>query len=142
MRQMGRSEVFEFMAEGTRTGHLATVRADGTPHVAPVWFVVDGDELVFTTWHASVKARNLLSKPRVALSVDDPLPPYSYAMVEGTAQVEEVDADARATWAGRMGARYMGAGRAGEFARRNGVEGELVVRITVERAVGHAGMTD
>lgn len=142
MRQLGRAEVFAFMAEGTRTGHLATVRVDGTPHVAPVWFVVDGDDLVFTTWHASVKARNLVANPRVALSVDDPQPPYSYAMVEGAAQVEEVDADGRAKWAGRMGARYMGAGRADEFARRNGVEGELVVRITVERAVGHAGMTD
>jgi nitroimidazol reductase NimA-like FMN-containing flavoprotein (pyridoxamine 5'-phosphate oxidase superfamily) len=29
----------EFVSAGTRTGKLATVRADGSPHVAPVWFV-------------------------------------------------------------------------------------------------------
>ena len=38
-----------FVAHGTRTGKLATVRRDGRPHVVPVWFVLDGDDLVFTT---------------------------------------------------------------------------------------------
>ncbi len=48
-RPMTRAEVRSFLGHGTRTGKLATVGADGGPHVMPVWFVLDGDELVFTT---------------------------------------------------------------------------------------------
>jgi nitroimidazol reductase NimA-like FMN-containing flavoprotein (pyridoxamine 5'-phosphate oxidase superfamily) len=44
--------------QGTRTGKLATVRADGSPHVVPVWFVFDDDgTLVFTVDANSVKAK-------------------------------------------------------------------------------------
>jgi hypothetical protein len=46
---MTRDEALQFLAEGTRTGKLATASASGSPHVAPLWFVVDGDERVFTT---------------------------------------------------------------------------------------------
>lgn len=64
-----------FLLEGTRTGELATVRKDGRPHVVPVWFVLDGDTLVFTTGEASVKATNMRRDPRVAFCVDDETPP-------------------------------------------------------------------
>jgi len=47
--KMSPEEIREFLAHGTRTGKLATVRANGAPHVAPVWFVLDGDDLVFNT---------------------------------------------------------------------------------------------
>ena len=47
MRSMTRDEAMAFLAEGTRTGKLATIRKDGSPNVAPIWFVVDGDSLVF-----------------------------------------------------------------------------------------------
>jgi hypothetical protein len=56
VKEMTAEERRAFLAHGTRTGKLATVRADGSPHAAPVWFVLDGDELVFKTWHESVKA--------------------------------------------------------------------------------------
>jgi nitroimidazol reductase NimA-like FMN-containing flavoprotein (pyridoxamine 5'-phosphate oxidase superfamily) len=47
----------EVLAAGTHTGKLATVRANGSPHVAPVWFVLDGDDLVFTTGQVPRRAR-------------------------------------------------------------------------------------
>ena len=40
-RRMADDEWRAFLLEGTRTGKLATVRADGTPHVTPIWFVLD-----------------------------------------------------------------------------------------------------
>ena len=49
------------------TGKLATVRIDGSPHVAPIWFVVDGDSLVFTTNEDTLKGRAIRRDPRVAL---------------------------------------------------------------------------
>jgi hypothetical protein len=33
-----------FLSEGNRTGKLATVQAEGRPHVTPIWFVLDGDD--------------------------------------------------------------------------------------------------
>lgn len=44
---------------GTRTGVLSTVCKDGRPHAAPIWFVLDGDTVVFTTGRGTVKGRNL-----------------------------------------------------------------------------------
>jgi nitroimidazol reductase NimA-like FMN-containing flavoprotein (pyridoxamine 5'-phosphate oxidase superfamily) len=49
----------EFLSAGTRTGKLATTRRDGRPHVVPIWFVLDGDDLVFMTGAATVKGRAL-----------------------------------------------------------------------------------
>ena len=83
MQDMTDLEIKEFLKAGTRTGKLATVRKDGRSHVAPIWFVLDGDELVFTTWHESVKAKNMARDQRVSLCVDDESPPYAFVLVEG-----------------------------------------------------------
>jgi Pyridoxamine 5'-phosphate oxidase len=48
-RQMTPEEARVFMAGGTRTAKLATTMGDGHPHVMLVWFVLDGDAIVFTT---------------------------------------------------------------------------------------------
>lgn len=140
MREMSRAEAFEFLAEGTRTGKLATVRPDGRPHVVPIWFVVDGEDLVFNTWYTSVKARNMAADSRVALTVDYEEPPYGYVTVEGTVELSD-DLEQVRRYATLIGARYMGPDRAEEFGRRNGVEGELVVRLRVDTVVGHDDMS-
>ncbi|MFF5858458.1 PPOX class F420-dependent oxidoreductase [Streptomyces sp. NPDC012751] len=124
----------EFVSDGTRTGKLSTVRADGSPHVAPIWFLLDGDELVFNTGKDTVKGRNLARDGRVALCVDDDRPPYHFVVLNGRAQVSEDLAEVR-LWATRIAARYMGEARAEEYGARNGVPGELLVRVRIERVV-------
>jgi PPOX class probable F420-dependent enzyme len=123
-----------FVSAGTRTGKLATVRADGSPHVAPIWFVLDGDDLVFNTGKETVKGHNLARDGRVALCVDDDRPPYSFVVLHGRAQLSEDLEDLR-HWATRIGARYMGEERAEEFGARNGVPGELLVRVPIDKVV-------
>ena len=123
-----------FLLEGTRTGKLATVRKDGRTHVAPVWFVLDGDTLVFTTGEASVKAANMRRDPRVAMCVDDETPPYAYIIIEGTAFFS-TDSDALLYWATRIAGRYMGEDLAEAYGKRNGVPGELLVRVTPIRVI-------
>ncbi|MCB2223374.1 MAG: PPOX class F420-dependent oxidoreductase [Actinobacteria bacterium] len=135
MRKLTDEQCLAFLAEGTRTGTLATVRPDGRPHAAPVWFVVDGRDVVFTTWHASVKARNLAADPRASLAVDIQEPPYGFVVAEGTVEVSSDPAEVRRI-ATAAGGRYMGADRAAEYGARNGVEGELVMRLRVERFIG------
>ena len=59
------------------------MRADGRPHLAPVWFVMDGDDVLFMTGADTVKGRNLARDPRVSLVVDLEEPPYAFVTVEG-----------------------------------------------------------
>lgn len=128
-----------FLCEGTRTAKLAT---DGTPHVTPVWFVVDDDgAIVFTTGADKVKGRAVARDPRVCVCVDDESPPYAFAMVRGKAETSD-DLDEMLVWATRIGGRYMGDDRAEEYGRRNAVEGELLVRVIPEKVVARAGIAD
>ncbi|GJJ17792.1 MULTISPECIES: PPOX class F420-dependent oxidoreductase [Mycolicibacterium] len=121
-------DVIAFLSEGTRTAILGWVAADGRPLAAPVWFVVDGGELVFNTGKDTAKGRALARDPRVVLCVDDSTPPFAFVQVQGVASLSE-DPDELLDIATRTGGRYMGADRAEEFGRRNGVPGELVVRV-------------
>ncbi|HEX9834333.1 MAG TPA: PPOX class F420-dependent oxidoreductase [Mycobacterium sp.] len=129
-------DVIAFLSEGTRTGMLGYLASDGRPLVAPVWFVVDNGQLAFNTGKDTAKGRAIVRDPRVAMTVDDPRPPYSFVQIQGIASISE-DPQELLDIATRTGGRYMGAGRAEEFGRRNGVPGELVVRITPTK-VRHA----
>lgn len=141
MPPMSPQQTKRFLAYGTRTGKLATVRADGRPHVTPIWFVVDGDDLVFNTATSSVKGRNLQRDPRATIAVDDQTPPYSHVILEGTVRLSTDLTEVR-RWATTIGARYMGDHRSAEFGERNGVEGELLVRFTPTRVVAEGGVAE
>ena len=129
------------MLSQARTGKLATVRDDGRPHVVPIWFDLDGDSIIFTTWHSTVKARNIRRDPRVALCVDDETPPFSYLMVEGTSTLSD-DPDDLLRWATRIGGRYMGQHVAGAYGKRNSVQGELLGRITPTKVILQRNIAD
>src|SRR3954470_20100050 len=130
------SKAREFLLTGTRTGKLAVVRANGRPHVTPIWFLLDDDgTLIFTTWSKSVKGRSLIEGTAFSLCVDDQTPPYSYVMLE--CQVRSVgDRDpGMREWATRIGGRYMGADQAEAYGDRNSVPGEYLVRADVTKVV-------
>lgn len=73
-RKQTPQEIAGFLMRGTRTAKVATTMRSGQPHVMPVWFVLDGEEVVFTTGAESVKGRNLRRDPRIALVVDEDVP--------------------------------------------------------------------
>ena len=120
--------VRDFLSHGTRTGKLGFLAASGRPLVAPVWFIVEDGSLVFNTGKDTAKGRALARDPRVSLCVDLEEPPYAFVQVQGEAELSEDPAELIRT-ATAIAARYMGAGRAGEFGQRNAVPGELVVRL-------------
>lgn len=75
--------------------NLATLNADGTPQVTPVWFDWDGSRLRINTAKGRLKDKNLRRTPAVALSIMDPDNPYRYVQVRGrVAAVTESGADA------------------------------------------------
>lgn len=129
-----------------RPAVLATTRPDGRPHAAPIWYDLDGvslrdSTLVFNTGVRTVKGRNLARDPRVGLVVQDDRAPFSFVSLSGTATLVD-DLDLVAEWAGRIGGRYMGSDRAEEYRRRNGVAGELLVRVHVTHAIGATDVAD
>ena len=141
MREMTQDEVRTFLSAGTRTGKLAVTRPDGRPHVTPIWFVFDGDDIVFNTGADTVKASALRAEPRVTMTVDDQEPPYSFVMVEGTVTISD-DLDEMRPISTRIGGRYMGEHQAEEFGRRNAVAGELLIRLTPTKVVSRAAMAE
>ena len=128
MTSLSDPEVRDFLARGTRTGKLAYLAASGRPLVAPVWFIVEGDSLVFNTAKDTAKGRALARDPRATLCVDEEKPPFAFVQVQGEAELSEDPAELLRT-ATAIAARYMGAAHAEEFGKRNGVPGELVVRL-------------
>lgn len=132
MRDMSEDETRAFLLEGTRTGKLAWVGKDGRPHVTPIWFVLDGKDVIFNTHETSGKAKALKREGRASLVVDDQAPPYSFVKIDGSITFDD-DLDHVRAVATQIGGRYMGADRAEEFGARNGTDGELVVRLTPDR---------
>jgi len=111
-----------------RTAKLAVVRRDGSPHVAPVWIDLDGEDIVFMTSADTTKGKAILRDRRVCLCWDDEKPPFSFLTIDGEATTS-TDPDELWRWAGRIGGRYMGRQNAETYARRNAVEPEMVVRV-------------
>ncbi|MEO6062058.1 MAG: pyridoxamine 5'-phosphate oxidase family protein [Thermoflexales bacterium] len=73
---------------------LATVRANGTPHLVPIWFVWWDGRAWICTSPKSVKARNLGNQPKVMFALEDGDKP---ALAEGiAARVEAPFPDALA----------------------------------------------
>lgn len=137
MRKMTEQQWRTFVTHGTRTGKLSTVRADGSPHVTPVWFLLDGDDIMLTTEKNGVKGENPARDGRFALGVDEDRPPYAFVLLQGRATISE-DPDGMLRWGGLLGVRYMGDDRTEEHAARNGGPGNLLVRGRIDKVIAFA----
>ena len=147
---MSKKEIRKFLMQGTFTGKLATVKKDGSSHLVPIWFVLDGsnkggrrgrkgkddDNIIFTTDSTSVKAKNIQHDNRVSICVDDQRPPFSFVVVYGTAKIHHYKHRELFRFATKIAQRYMGKENAELYGRRNSTEGEVLVRITPTRIIG------
>jgi PPOX class probable F420-dependent enzyme len=130
------AEEREFLLTSTRTGKLGFTASDGRPLVAPIWFVIDDGDIVFNTGAVTAKGKALARDPRVVLVVDLEEPPYAFVQVQGIAALIDDLAETKRT-ATIIGGRYMGADRAQEMGERNGVPGELTIRIKATKVISH-----
>ncbi len=134
MKGMDENEIIGFLMEGTRTGKLATVREDGHPHVAPIWFVWNEGKIIFCTGDISVKAKNIRHNPQVSICVDDESPPYAFVIIQGTAKFSDDQKDLL-KWNTILGGRYMGEKLAEVYGKRNAVEGSLLVEVSPTKMI-------
>ena len=134
---MTKSEIKKFLMKDTFTGKLATVNKNGSPHVVPIWFVVEVNsrnrntvgDIYFTTGRDSVKAKNIQRDSRVTICVDDQTPPYSFVSICGNAKLIPYRQKEVLKWATKIAERYMGRKNAKAYGERNSGEEEVLVRI-------------
>jgi PPOX class probable F420-dependent enzyme len=142
MQEMTPEEIRHFLLGTPRTTMLTTVRADGRPHVAPIWFDLDGEVLVISTSPNTVRAKNIRRDPRVSLCVDDPQPPYAYVIIEGVAEITNPSDDQRLYWTTRLSSRYRGDELGKLYGKRYADAGEVPIRITPTKIIAHKGIAD
>lgn len=92
------------LVEGRTFAHVATLMADGSPQVSPVWIDHEDGLILFNTAEGRVKVRNLRRDPRVALSVTNPEEPYEALTVRG--RVVEITAEGAGEHADKLAKRY------------------------------------
>ena len=146
MAEMSEKEIRKFLMQGTFTGKLATVKKDGSSHIAPIWFVLDGsnkngsgdkrdEDIIFTTSSMSVKAKNIERDNRVSICIDDQTPPFSFVIVYGIAKIHHYRQNDLFRFASKIARRYVGKNNAEKYGRRNSTEGEVLVRIKAKRII-------
>ena len=134
---MSKDEIKDFLLQGTFTGKLGTINKDGTPHVVPIWYTVDGeDNIIFNTSDKSVKVKNIRRDNRVRLCVDDQTPLFSFVTINGIAEIISNEPSEVYKWGKIIAARYMGYNKSEEYGRRNSAEGELLVKIKPIKVIG------
>ena len=107
---------------------LATVMADGSPQVTPVWFDFDGTHLRVNSAKGRVKDRNMRRNGRVALSIMDPENPYRHLAIRG--RVEEITEAGADGHIDSLSKKYLGKDR---YPNRRSGEVRVIYRIRPER---------
>lgn len=68
---------------------LGTVNASGSPHLTVMWYLLEGDDIMFNTVEGRAKTSNLDRDPRVSLLVYDETNSYHYMRIDG--RVRKID---------------------------------------------------
>jgi PPOX class probable F420-dependent enzyme len=139
MTEMSKREIKQFLMQGTFTAKLATVKDDRSPHVVPIWFILDNQkdrtseravgDIVFTTYDNSLKIRNIQRDNKVSICVDDQTPQFSFVTIFGRAKIYHLKQNELFKWATKIARRYMEKNNAEVYGKRNSTEGAILVRI-------------
>ncbi len=122
------------LLEAANIGHLATLMADGTPHVTPVWVDVEDSLVLVNSAEGRVKVRNLRRDPRVGLSVVDRENPFAAVSIRG--RVRELTADGADEHIDALAKKYLGEER---YPLREPGERRVIVRIEPLHVLGPSG---
>ena len=72
------------------------------PHQTVMWYMLDGEQLLLSTPHDSLKHKHLKRDPRLSVCVEKG---YTYVTIVGTVTLDETPTTARADYQ-RLGKRY------------------------------------
>lgn len=86
---MTRTEIDEFLQTFGLVGSLATLRADGSPHVVPIWYRWDGASVIVWSGPTIGWVKGLKNDPRVAFTAYENDIPSRAVYIRGTARLHE-----------------------------------------------------
>lgn len=119
----------DLLADKTRAfGYLATIMADGTPQLTPVWFNVDGDYILLNSAKGRIKDRNMQARPQIALVIHDQRVPLRYAQVRG--RIVEITGEGARQHINDLSLKYTGNPN---FTLKNPNEVRLIYKLLPER---------
>lgn len=119
----------DLLADKTRAfGYLATIMADGTPQLTPVWFNVDGDYILLNSAKGRIKDRNMQERPQIALVIHDQRVPLRYAQVRG--RIVEITGEGARQHINDLSLKYTGNPN---FTLKNPNEVRLIYKLLPER---------
>lgn len=139
MTTMTDNEWQSFAAAGTKLAHVALTRPDGRPHVTPVCFILDGNELAFAVSPGSLKRKSLTRDRRIAICISDESQPYSFVTIEGEARVS-AEPDQIKHIATHIANRYYPTQPADALAESFVQEGFTAARITITNVIARSGL--
>ena len=117
-----------------RIATLATIRADGSPHITPVWFRYEDGDFVVSVDRTSQKRKNVERDARVELCIDDrERPPFHTVIVHGRAIVEPAPSK---EWRLALAVHYLGEEMGQRYVETQDNPDGALLRIKVERITG------
>ncbi|MDX3241901.1 PPOX class F420-dependent oxidoreductase [Streptomyces sp. ME18-1-4] len=126
-------ELKKYLDDSRVFATVATVAADGRPHLTVVWIKRDGNDLLFSTTVDRAQGKNIARDPRVTVMINPPENPYTYAEIRGTATLTP---DPAKDLVNELSLKYTGQ----EYATFNPAsknDGErVIVRVTPSRTTG------
>ena len=114
MGRMSQQEINDLLCE-PNISIIATLHPDGTPHMTPVWHLIDGDRVILAVEEKSVKARNVRNDSRVALCIATRETPQRWAQVSGAAILSR---EGVADVVRKMSVHYMGVEKGERYAEQ------------------------
>ncbi len=123
-----------FLMSGTPSAVLTSNGAQGYPHAVPIWFALDGDDILMNSGEETAKVTHLGHDPRVTILVHDDAPPYAFVMINGVAEISH-DPDEIRQGAERIAGRYLDAEAAQGWVSYATSPGKVQIRVRPSRVV-------
>jgi len=119
----------EFLEE-KRFAVVGTVNPDGSPHLAVMWYLLDGDDIVVNSAQGRLKDRNLAADPRMSVLIADG---YRFVRLDGRAKIDHDQTTAQADIR-RLAVMNYGAAKADEAMRnRFSKQHRITYRLPIRR---------
>lgn len=92
--------------------YVSTISPNGYPHTTPVWFILDGDDLLIFGNHDTRKAKNIVNNPKGCLSIGGAPAGSPAYLIEGDFTIED---DPNHAWAAKITHHYESPEKAEEW---------------------------
>lgn len=112
--------------EAPRVVYLSTIDLHGYPHTVPVWFAVDGDDLIFSTAKSRARVKYILANPKGSVVIGGNANDAEGYLIKGEFKIEE---DPSFALRDKVISRYLSGKDLEQFLARTGGEERVIFRL-------------